>query len=168
MLEVVEVDGVEDERARTVESEGTVGFVGLHHKGTCPHARDGHRSRFAADAPGGVCAEVLEEAGDEGGGGRLAVGSAHGDAVGCVDEGGEHFAAAADGKPATDDEIGGARGCEFGIVRWNGGRDDELVDGGRDVRGGMSNGHGNAVLLQPARTGRGIKIATGDRAALGF
>ena len=162
MFEVVEVDGVEDERARTVERERAVGLVGFHHEGACPHARDGHRSRFAADAPGGGSAEVLEKAGDEGGGGSLAVGPAHGDAVCGVDEGGEHFAA------ATDGEIGGARGCEFGIVGRNGGSDDELVDGGRDVRGGMSNGHGNAALLQPARAGRGIKIAARDRAALGF
>ena len=180
MLEVVEVDGIEDERARTVERERAVGLVGFHHEGACPHASDGHRSRFAADTPGGGSAEVLEKAGDEGGGGCLAVGPAHSDAVCGVDEGGEHFAAAA------DDETFSARCCEFGIVRRDSRCDDKFADvhfregrACRDFREGracrdlkvgrgMSNGHGNAALLQPARAGRGIKITARDRAALGF
>ena len=176
MLKMVKVDGVENQRAGAVERECAVGLVGFHHEGACPqnsrdclclsgdcpHAGDGDSPRFAADAPGGVGPEVLEQAGGEGGGGGFTVGSADGDAVCGVDEGGEDFTATADG------DSSGAGGGEFGVVGRNGRGDDELPDGRTDMAGGVSDVHGNAVLLQPARAGRGVKITPRDRAPAGF
>ena len=185
MLKMVEVDGVENQRAGAVERECAVGLVGFHHEGACPqngrdcprlsgdcpHAGDGDSPRFAADAPGGVGPEVLEQAGGEGGGGGFTMGSADGDAVCGVDEGGEDFAATADG------DSSGAGGGEFGVVGRNGRGDDKLIDGhlreglaccDLKVGRGMSDRYGDPVLLQPTRAGRGVKITPRDRAAAGF
>ena len=91
-------------------------------------AGDGEVVRLAADAPAGIVAERAKEFGDEGGGGGLAVRSAHGDAVrDGVEDVGEDF-------PAVADAAGrGFRRLELGVVLRDGGREHADVEVGRDV-----------------------------------
>ena len=110
-----------------------------------------------------VFAEGEEEAGDEGGGRRLAVGAADGDGFAGTDEFGEDLAAVADAAGAGG--FAGEGGGELGVVAADGGREDDLV-GVRDVRGVVSDGDGDAQGGEPAGTRRGVEVASRDLVTL--
>ena len=50
MFKMVEIDGVENQRAGAVEREGAVRLVGFHHEGACPQ-KSGARPRLSGACP---------------------------------------------------------------------------------------------------------------------
>ena len=154
----------DDECGRVVEGERAVRLVGFDDQDTSfPRSRHRERPGFAADGPADGFAEGEEEAGDEGGGRRLAVGAADGDGFAGADEFGEDLAAVADAAGAGG--FAGEGGGKLGVVAADGGREDDLV-GVRDVRGVVSDGDGDAQGGEPASTRRGVEVASRDLVTL--
>ncbi len=159
-VHVIGVDVGHHRQHRHQVEEGGVRLVGLDHDELALAQRRVGASRveLAADHEGRVDSGFGQHAGDQRGGGGLAVSAGDGDAAAQPHQLGQHHGA------RHDRHMARARGQHLGVVALYGGGGDDRVGAG-DMRGLMTDMDADAQFGQPARHGAVGLIGAGDGVA---